>query len=326
MSICRLFRFHADIKTDSTQCILPLQCVLLAKMEESNSNWFVSLTKVTLVSIFLIVVAGGVVRMTGSGMGCPDWPKCFEQYIPPTDVSQLPENYKDIYAAKREKQIHRFTDMLEKMGMEEKAIQLRNDRSLLEEQDFNAFNTWTEYVNRLIGAISGIFVFAVFLLSFRRFKKAKWLVVLSGFQVVLMGFQAWMGAMTVATNLTPWVLTTHMLLAILIIGVQLKIIRLAQGKAARTIQMPDIQFKILLWVAIAISGVQILAGTGVRQLVDGLEGKFERANWIEQLGSDVYFHRSFAIAVLVVNGFLFFLNYKKNIRLKETNWLLVIIW
>ena len=26
---------------------------------------------------FLVVLAGSVVRMTGSGMGCPDWPKCF---------------------------------------------------------------------------------------------------------------------------------------------------------------------------------------------------------------------------------------------------------
>lgn len=256
-------------------------------------NWF------TLVLIYLVVVAGSFVRITGSGMGCPDWPKCFGQWIPPTDISEIPENYKEIYSEKRAKKIEKFSKFLSSIGMSTTAEQLKNDPMLLVEEDFNVSKTWTEYVNRLFGFLAGNAMLLAFFWLVLKYRKRK-IVLLAGFNLVLMAIEAWFGSIVVASNLVPWTITIHLFLALVIIGIQLYIIRLISPVYSQNIHQPR-WMVVLLWVTFLITFYQMFLGTQVRESIDELTKMgFDRTSWTEELGWSFYIHRSFSWLVLVI--------------------------
>ncbi len=105
----------------------------------------------TISSVFLLLLAGGVVRSTGSGMGCPDWPKCYNGWFPPTCVCELPSNYQQLYLEKRLKKAEKFSELLMNLGFKKQAILILNDPKLQIPEVFNTTKAWIEYINRLIG-------------------------------------------------------------------------------------------------------------------------------------------------------------------------------
>lgn len=263
------------------------------------SKAFVRFNWITLVLIYLVVVAGSFVRITGSGMGCPDWPKCFGQWIPPTDASQLPSDYKETYSAGREKKVEKFSKLLNGLGMKETATKLQNDPEILKEESFNARRTWTEYINRLFGFLAGNAMLLAFFWMLIKYRK-RTILLLAAFNLVLMAFQAWFGSIVVATNLVPWTITVHMLLALVIIGLQLYLIRRISPAMKGHLTLPKWMFY-LLWACFAITIYQMFLGTQVRESIDELTKMgYGRESWTEMLGMPFYIHRSFSWLVLVL--------------------------
>src|SRR5688572_24583126 len=162
---------------------------------------FYKLSLSTLVAVYLLIMVGGVVRSTGSGMGCPDWPKCFGQWTPPTSVSQLPADYKEKYSEFRHKKNEKFAKYLKALGFNETADKILNDTSIREEADFNPVKTWIEYLNRIVGVIIGFLILAVFVSSLKFWKERRNLTVVSFLTFILVGFQGWIGSIVVSTNL-----------------------------------------------------------------------------------------------------------------------------
>lgn len=274
---------------------------------------------ITVIAVYFLILVGGVVRSTGSGMGCPDWPKCFGSWVPPTSVDQLPNDYQDIYLAKRVEKNDRFILQLEKLGFNKKADEIRNDKSILIEEEFNAVKTWIEYVNRLIGAVIGILVILTLVRSIKLWALDKTITLLSVFNLLLVLFQGWIGSIVVSTNLLPWMITLHMMLALLIVCLLLYVhyrsYRLAYPVRFKT-EKPDRLFLILI-IGFVLMLIQIVLGTQVREEIDAIAfafGNMLRDQWIAGLGMEFMIHRSYSLVLLALHILFFYKIYKYSLR------------
>lgn len=259
----------------------------------STHTSFLKFSKIILATVFLVILAGGVVRMTQSGMGCPDWPRCFGRWIPPTSEDQLPSNYRELYSFK-------YVDT-----------------------SFNPYHTWVEYINRMLGTILGLLLAIQFFWSFIFFKTNRQIVWLSFALLLLTGFQGWLGSKVVATNLEAVKVTTHMLVALLIAALSVTIIHV---NSPNTSYIDNKTLKRLSIVTIFLLLAQIILGTRVREQIDHISAvlNFTRRDmWISKLDYIFYIHRTFSLVIAGLCLYLF-LHYRKYHTLRLSSWLIMI--
>lgn len=267
-------------------------------------KWYRPLAKTSLILVYLVILAGAVVRMTGSGMGCPDWPKCFGYLIPPTEEAELlwtPEKtyskgqviIKDeaLLIARSE-----FTSAL-RFSSENWEAYTRHDYAV-----FNATHTWIEYINRLLGALAGLamLLLAVASIGWRKQRPTRTLIAWLG--VIAIGFQAWLGATVVYSVLEPVKITLHMFMALVIVGMLLWMVHSSDTRI-HFFRFDRITSR--LWsVIVPLSMIQILLGTQVRQYIDDqakILGMQAKEFWLQNPEVVFYIHRSFSIILLILH-------------------------
>ncbi len=297
---------------------------------------FQSINLYSIIALFLVILAGGIVRSTGSGMGCPDWPKCFGRYIPPTEESQLPQNYRTNYIKKQLKKNQRFAKILEAFGYTSLASKVKSDTlvSNRQQEEFNPTKTWTEYVNRLVGVVTGMLLLATAFCSIAYFKKSKRIVLLSLFNLLLIVFQAWLGSVVVSSNLVPWIVTVHMLVALAILAISIYTwhkSRYLQNQYKNTTQAVVI---LVTALALVLDIIQITIGTEVREKIDEYAAKLNggsRQSWVNGANEILFNHKNIALGVIIINVLLYVLlkkYYKRSSlqrQLMSTTFILIML-
>lgn len=273
----------------------------------------------------MLFFLGGLVRVSGSGMGCPDWPKCFGSWVPPTNADQLPDDYKELYLEKRQKKLNRLVGFLQNIGMNERADAILKTKGIMEAHPFNVRTAYVEYVNRLWGALTGIFALLAVFFSLKTFKtdrKSTLFAVLGLFFII---YNGWLGSMVVDTNLFGGLVTVHFVLAFLsIFFFMLSYYRHASFGQKST---STLKIKSLLITTLAVSTFQLISGTQVREFADAAlaNGEVISGNSIELLGNLFIPHRLLVFVLILLVGSLLFLYRKDASRAMYTKYTMVLM-
>jgi len=229
---------------------------------------------------YLVIFAGGLVRVSGAGMGCPDWPRCFGRWIPPTNIDQIPSH--------------------------------------IDATSFNIVLAWTEYSNRLIGVSAGFSIIILNIIALFYFRKELKLLSAAVLSLILVGANGGLGALVVSSVLDPFLVSLHMILALILVSV-LSYACIESYKGIHLEQFKDIEINrtlsnslIVFWILIVI---EILLGTGIRTNLEFISIEnplLSKGELLNALDSYKYLHSilGFSLLFLSIYIYLKLRNYK----------------
>jgi cytochrome c oxidase assembly protein subunit 15 len=218
----------------------------------------------TTATTYFLILVGGLVRASGAGLGCPDWPRCFGSWIPPASAASLPPQF--------------------------------------DPSQFNPVLMWTEYVNRLLGASVGILIFATAISAWRHHRRDPHILWTTIAAFLLVGFEGWLGGRVVAHELAAWIVTAHLIVAIIIVQLLLYATYASGVTGANSANSATGAKGATgaIAVLIALTLLQAGVGTQVRGAVDhALDSGIARELAIGTVGRLDFIHRDLAFVVLM---------------------------
>ncbi len=239
---------------------------MIADQDQSGMKKFFRYAVFTTLFTYLLIFVGGLVRVSGAGLGCPDWPKCFDRWIPPTSLDQLP--------------------------------------SYIDPGSFNITLAWIEYGNRLFGMTTGILILILAVWSLKFWSRSRQVTMAALAALILTGFNGWLGSIVVESLLSPHIITIHMLLALTTVATLIYTAqRIYYLQNSAVIDLPENSKTIgrLILSAGIVFLVEIVIGTELRSGLEMIAGSFPIHGadaWLDALGPIKYIHSLIGFALL----------------------------
>jgi cytochrome c oxidase assembly protein subunit 15 len=235
----------------------------------------------TTATTYFLILVGGLVRASGAGLGCPDWPRCFGSWIPPASAAELPPGF--------------------------------------DAAQFNPTLMWTEYLNRLLGASVGLLIFATLISAVRHHRRTGRILWPTLAAFLLVGFQGWLGGVVVQQELAAWIVTVHLLVALVIVALLLYATVYAFFAGGPTASpLTAERRRQLSWMSLAVivvTLVQVTLGAQVRGGIDqALDAGTRRADALASVGRIDLWHRETALLVLLMTGVIGALVWRRHLR------------
>ena len=224
-------------------------------------NFFYQSCVLTTLLIYILILVGGFVRITDSGDDCPDWPKCYGSWFPPTTINDIPDKFNP-------------------------------------SQD-KVYGAWIEYFNRLVGIIVGISMMYTFYISIDLRKIDRKIFYGSFLSLVLIIISGWFGGQ-IAQNIngenviSQHTVSIHLYLAMLIVITMVYTSHRSYLMINPTVEHDSKYSKNtlpIIYIIFSIILFDIVSGSFIRTFIDSYPVSLTYFQRIEKYTMDIGFLR-----------------------------------